>query len=340
MVTTGGVSWLLAGTAAVLGVVQIVPYVISILAGRTRPSRVGHRIWAIVELVTTITYLAAGGLTEHVSMQLASRLGLPAAHTQYRTFGSEDAVVITRFDRQRTGDGQVERLHQEDLCQASGQAQKYEDQGGPSAVNLIELLRDSAHTSAQARDNVSLFVDGLIFNTVIAAPDAHARNYAVLLGPQGPRMAPLFDVATGLAYDQPANANRILSMSVGGTFRAGEVDAEAWRRFAGEARLDENLVLERVLELAERAGDEIGPIFDELAELDGAKELRDRIGPALKDHCGTITDRIATSRRHQFNQSITAVNKAPIGNAGRIWRASHLRAGRPVAGHWVRKPKK
>jgi serine/threonine-protein kinase HipA len=56
-------------------------------------------------------------------------------------FKDEIAIVIERYDRQRRGNDVV-RIHQEDICQALGimPTQKYQNEGGPSAFNIVELL--------------------------------------------------------------------------------------------------------------------------------------------------------------------------------------------------------
>lgn len=144
--------------------------------------------------------LRAQALLEHVSMRAAATCGVEVARTDYTEFRSESAIVVTRFDRAPGPSGTLRRAHQEDLCQALGVAEKYEDRGGPTATRIIRLLRDTARTAADATANVDRFVDGLVLDTVIAAPDGHARNYAVLLDGDTVHLAPLYDVASGLAY--------------------------------------------------------------------------------------------------------------------------------------------
>lgn len=58
------------------------------------------------------------------------------------------------------------RLHAEDLCQSMGKKEKYEEYGEPSAQDVARLIRDSAETPLQASQNVTHFVEAVIFNTV------------------------------------------------------------------------------------------------------------------------------------------------------------------------------
>jgi serine/threonine-protein kinase HipA len=118
-----------------------------------------------------------------------------------------------------------------------------------------------------------------------ASSDAHARNYAVLLDGDHVRLAPVFDVASGLAYGTSGDGRRILSMSVAGEFDADRVDREAWVRFAGENGLDEGRVLGRVGEIARAVPEAMADALAEVDDWDGAaSELGARLLPAVRKH--------------------------------------------------------
>lgn len=235
--------------------------------------------------------LHAQALVEHVTMAAARRLGLPTAETAFTEFGSEDALVVTRFDRELRS-GQVTRIHQEDMCQALGNPEKYEDRSGPSAADVVRLLREQSTTARQARENVQAFVELLAFNTVAAAPDAHGRNYSVLLDERGPRVAPLYDAASGLAYGVGTGGARMVSMSVGGTFELATIDADAWQRFAEQVELDERPVLDLVRADAEQLPAAIEESLAEAGETVHSDELRERLVPAVRAHCAELSRRL------------------------------------------------
>ncbi|WP_369374892.1 type II toxin-antitoxin system HipA family toxin [Promicromonospora sp. Populi] len=216
-----------------------------------------------------IRKMKAQALDEHVSMRTARIVGIDAAHTEYTSFKSQDAIVVSRFDRLRVDGDQVVRLHQEDLCQALGDNEKYESEGGPSALGIIRMLREVSETAGSARRNVERFVDGLIYNTVIGAPDAHARNYAVLLDGDSVDLAPIYDVASGFAYDPPTGGRRVVSMSVGGMFELDEIGRDAWSRFADAAGLDVDHTVGRVAELAALVPDAIETALEDLDDYEG-----------------------------------------------------------------------
>lgn len=127
-------------------------------------------------------------------------MGLPAASVEYLSFGSERAISIQRCDRISNTDGAVTRIHQEDLCQALGidPSRKYAEQGGPSSPDVLALL---GTTNANSDNNLRLFVLYLLFNYLIGATDAHAKNHSVLLGARDTTLlAPLYDVASIAPY--------------------------------------------------------------------------------------------------------------------------------------------
>lgn len=138
---------------------------------------------------------------EHFCLAIARALGLPSASSRVRRFDDEVAIVIERFDRARLTKTQtILRLHQEDCCQALGKVPtlKYQNEGGPSAQDIAELLR--VHSS-RAHEDVERFVDALAFNWLIGGTDAHAKNYSLLHASGGRvRLAPLYDLASVLPY--------------------------------------------------------------------------------------------------------------------------------------------
>ena len=236
--------------------------------------------------------LKAQALVEHVTMRAAAECGLDVAETQYLDFKSERAIVISRFDRRERG-GSLVRVHQEDMCQALGVWEKYEDEGGPSAQRVVRLLRDRARTAREARVNVDRFVQGVVFNTAVGAPDAHARNYAVLLDRDRVTLAPLFDVATALAYERTRPL--VVSMSVGGEFVTDRIGFDQWSRFADDLGTDRERVLELVEQFAETVPGAVRRALDAVDDWDGdVSRVRRRLLPAMDAYAEQM---VASTRR-------------------------------------------
>ncbi|MEL7544126.1 MAG: type II toxin-antitoxin system HipA family toxin [Pseudomonadota bacterium] len=130
---------------------------------------------------------------EHFCLRLLAAFGLPVARTEIATFGETKALVVERFDRLWARDGRLLRLPQEDCCQALGvpSTQKYQNEGGPGIVAIMELLLGS--DDAQM-DREIFFLANVLF-WLIGATDGHAKNFSLSLRPGGRfRLAPLYDV--------------------------------------------------------------------------------------------------------------------------------------------------
>jgi serine/threonine-protein kinase HipA len=91
---------------------------------------------------------------EWLCLKLLGAYGLPVPDAQIATFGSQRVLVVERFDRTVSADGQrLLRLMQEDFCLATGTSPwvKYEAEGGPGhAVHAAAAVRRSAARPAHA----------------------------------------------------------------------------------------------------------------------------------------------------------------------------------------------
>lgn len=191
---------------------------------------------------------------EHICLKLARDLGLPVAETKVMRFENEIAIVVERYDRQPNGN-QIARVHQEDICQARGimPTKKYQNEGGPTPFDVVELLRTY---STDRVDDVDTFVRAIGLNWLIAGTDAHAKNYSLLLG-SGPmiRLAPLYDVASILPYDEIDMQKIKLAMKVGGEYRLSQIGLRQWQKFARETRVDADEMVEGLIFMAEQLPD-------------------------------------------------------------------------------------
>jgi len=196
-------------------------------------------------------------LNEHVCMALARRLGLPAAHTHIRSFDGSHAIVVERYDRRVTPSG-IERLHQEDLCQALSvsPSQKYQEDGGPGIKEIVDLFR-RAQPKDRADATTHRFLLAVAFNWMIGAPDAHAKNYSLLLAGSAVVLAPLYDIATITPYDRFKPDTARIAHAVNGSYRLVDIDATAWHAQASAIGLDGAEFVDAVRALAARASDEI-----------------------------------------------------------------------------------
>lgn len=190
-------------------------------------------------------------LNEHLCLDAARRADLIAARSWIATFEDQTAVVVARYDRRVSGD-KIERIHQEDLCQALSipPGRKYQNQGGPTPWTIAALFRRSMAPAA-ADDAVARFADALIWNWIIAGTDAHAKNYSLLLSGPEVRLAPLYDIASALPYGTHERKLR-LAMKVGDEY-AVHLQRNTWPRAAQELGIDADRLVSRVRDLAAAA---------------------------------------------------------------------------------------
>lgn len=173
-------------------------------------------------------------INEHLCLEAGRVLGLAAAQSTIETFGQNQVLSVTRFDRHKTADGgRWQRIHQEDFCQALSVHPdfKYEADGGPTAADMATLIR---HHSTASETDLSRFADALIFNWIIAGTDGHAKNYALLHTEGSTRLAPLYDIASMLTYDDSQEHKVKLAMKIGGEYRTKRIGKKAWQKAAKE----------------------------------------------------------------------------------------------------------
>jgi serine/threonine-protein kinase HipA len=202
---------------------------------------------------------------EHFCLELARAVGLPVVDSRIMHFKDEVAIVVERYDRIRTATG-LRRVHQEDICQALSiqPTHKYQNEGGPGIPDIVELLRAN---SSNAAEDVRTFLDSVAFNWIIIGTDAHAKNYALLIGAEGRvRLAPLYDLASVFPYSQIDLQRVKLSMKLGGEYRFRNIQLRHWRRQAEELKVNADELVGRVDDMARRIADAIPEIDQRMTE--------------------------------------------------------------------------
>ena len=216
--------------------------------------------WGVPEGRTPTTHIlkpangAFDGQTEneHFCLRLAAELGFSTARSSVLACGNIPVIVVERYDR-REKDGQVRRVHQEDFCQACAvrPQSKYQNEGGPSPRMMGEVINSFSSSSGV---DMERFAEALIFHWLTGGTDAHAKNYSMLLaaGSQA-RLAPLYDLATALPYPRQIPPRKAtMAMKIGSHYRIQEISRMDWEKLARELLLSPQVVLGKIMEMAER----------------------------------------------------------------------------------------
>jgi len=186
---------------------------------------------------------------EAYCMRLARNLGLETPPVETTTVGGRRLIVVERFDRIVQPDGSVERIHQEDFCQATGilPVKKYEEDGGPSLRRVAEILQATA-----ASDSLETLLRAVTLNVVVANGDAHGKNFSLLHDPSSGalRLAPLYDLVSTLVYGDDR-----LAMYIDGVRRSTRVTAERIVNEAAHWGLSKPRAAEIVDDLLDRIPD-------------------------------------------------------------------------------------
>jgi serine/threonine-protein kinase HipA len=140
---------------------------------------------------------------EIACLQLARAVGLKVPEAELVIIDTVPTLAVRRYDRTP----ELERIHQEDGCQATGSAAgwKYEYDGGPSLKKFAKVLRDFG-----TLDDLPELLRRVVLNIVIGNADAHAKNFSVLHLPNsaGIELAPVYDVIATVALEPVDNRGR------------------------------------------------------------------------------------------------------------------------------------
>jgi serine/threonine-protein kinase HipA len=189
-------------------------------------------------------------INEGFCMALADAMQLKPAKSKVHAVLGRPLLLVERYDRVVDAEGNRQRLHQEDFCQALGVApeMKYQNEGGPDLTQCFDLVRRVTRPSAP---QILRLFDCVIFNALIGNHDAHAKNFSLLYlhreTGKTPVLAPFYDMLSTAVY--PALVPT-MAMKIGNKYKFSEVQARHWVQFAEGAGLARAQAIRRILALA------------------------------------------------------------------------------------------
>jgi serine/threonine-protein kinase HipA len=210
---------------------------------------------------------------EAFCMRLAKNLDLPVADIETGVAAGRKLLVVSRYDRVVDRDGAVRRIHQEDLCQATGTppVRKYQEDGGPSLLEFAAML------GATDPDSLPTLLAATTLNVAIGNGDAHAKNFSLLHDRSGAlRLAPLYDLLSTFIY-----GDKRLAMYIDSVQRTDRVtlerllnEAASWGMSWASATITVSDLLERLPAAIEQAAAETPDLPGDLLELVQAQSER------------------------------------------------------------------
>lgn len=220
---------------------------------------------------------------EAFSLKLALAVGLDVAAVEARVLDlgggrRRTYLLVDRYDRVQGPQG-VRRLHQEDFCQASGitSALKYQTEGGPGFKACFDLLRGVSTVPA---NDIGKMLRAVVFNVILGNADAHAKNFSILYGDGGIRLAPFYDLLSTACYPELATD---FAMKIGDASTLERLGPMAWRKFAEKVGVGFPIVRLRVKELSEAVPAAIPSVIDHLVGDGLDKAVLDRIATLVMD---------------------------------------------------------
>ena len=207
---------------------------------------------------------------EHAMLMLARECGLQVAESKVVTIGEHDAVLVKRFDREKTTAG-YRRGRMLSALTLLRSDENYQAREKWSYVLLVEELR---RISSLPRTDAPELFRRMCFNALISNTDDHPRNHAVVAMNTDWKLSPAYD----LTPSTPVSAER----------RDLALDCGDWGRYAHA----ENLLSQSARFLLEQ--DEAKIIIDEMEQSVRSKwyDIARREGVTEKD-CEKIASAFA-----------------------------------------------
>ena len=238
---------------------------------------------------------------ECMANDMARRIGLPVADTEFLRPGSEEDAVpflrIRRYDRERDAGGRLRRLHQEDLLQALGEPTsiKYQRDGGPTIGQVAEVLRE--HT-ARPVEALGRLRDWQIFNYLVGNWDGHGKNLALLysFGEAVPALAPFYDLVAieFLNLVRPHSWSRDMAFYIGANYIPEKIAKADWEQFARDLKMPVKPLFARLEDLAVRMPEVARDARGAFSEAHGDEAVHERLEESVRRRCHWTLNSVGT----------------------------------------------
>jgi len=223
---------------------------------------------------------------ETFTTQLAAAIGLAVVDIALRSVGQTRYAQIARYDRVWDEHGEVQRLHQEDFCQALGYGheKKYQEHGGPSFAQCYRLLQEA---SSEPAIDAQHLLRWQIFNVLAGNSDGHAKNLSLLhLTDDATRLAPFYDLVCTRAIER---IDYHLAFDVGGERNPSVITPARWETLAKQCDIRPQFLGNLVRETADALQERIGQEREAFEARYGEYPALQRIEKIINQQCRRIS---------------------------------------------------
>jgi serine/threonine-protein kinase HipA len=143
---------------------------------------------------------------ERAMLLLAKECGVQVATSKRTTIGARDALLVKRFDREKTDGGyrRARMLSALTLLRA--------DENEREKWSYIALAEELRRLSSQPKQDASELYRRMVFNALISNNDDHPRNHAVIAMNQDWKLSPAYDLTPSTPV---STQNRDLALTCG-----------------------------------------------------------------------------------------------------------------------------
>ena len=222
---------------------------------------------------------------EFFCMNLAEKLGFPVPKTQIVDVADTSVFICQRYDRKFNPEkNEIERIHQEDFCQALGIMNeiKYQADGGPSFKNSMDLIRLKFSDKI---DQINIFLKAIMFNYLIGNCDSHGKNFSLVYSDSKILLSPLYDLVSTTVY--PSLTTK-MAMKLGSNYDISKISQSDFLKQAEILEIKNRFWINIIEDFSKK----IFPAFEEVAtkkELAKSSELLDAIYQQIKNRLERIS---------------------------------------------------
>lgn len=197
---------------------------------------------------------------EFFCMNLAKKMNIPVPKSQLINLDSIPIFVCKRYDRKLNEDKMIiERIHQEDFCQALGIMNdiKYQADGGPSYKSCVDLIKNRFSNKIE---QMNVLLRTMLFNYIIGNCDAHGKNFSLVYANSEILLSPLYDLVSTTVY--PSLTTK-MAMKLGSNYQIEKITKSDFLKQAEILEIKNRFWISLIEEFSKK----LIPAFEDVSKL-------------------------------------------------------------------------